>query len=67
MKRFSRQKKLQGGSSSPEMSHERVEVVGNDAASSAQSKRMGAGVEHGSTGLDGGLVRGRGCRTGLGV
>jgi hypothetical protein len=39
-------------------------VVGNDAALSAQSKC--AGFEHSSTGLEGGSVRGRGCRMGWG-
>jgi hypothetical protein len=42
-------------------------AVGNDVAASAQSKHMGVGVKHSSMGLDGGSVRGRGCRMGLGV
>jgi hypothetical protein len=38
-------------------------AVGNDAASSAQSKRWGTGAERSSTGLRGGSTRDRGCET----
>jgi hypothetical protein len=40
--------------------------AGIDAVSSAQSRRVGTGVEHGGTGFDGGSTRGRGCETGPG-
>jgi hypothetical protein len=40
--------------------------VGIDAVSSAQSKREGAGIEHGGTELDGGSTGGRGHKTGAG-
>lgn len=47
----------------PEMSRGMVPgAVGNDAASSAQSKRVGAGVEHGG-GLERGGMRGGGRKT----
>jgi hypothetical protein len=39
-------------------------VMGIDAASSAQSKRTGGGVERGGTGLRGGETRDGGCKTG---
>ena len=40
-----------------------VGPVGNDAASSAQSKRVGAGVKHGGTGLGGCETRDCGLET----
>lgn len=41
-------------------------AVGNDAASSAQSKRAGTGVELSGIRLEGGETRDGGCRTGPG-
>jgi hypothetical protein len=38
-------------------------AVGIDMASSAQSKCGGTGIKRGSTKLDGGSTRSRGCRT----
>jgi hypothetical protein len=40
-----------------------LRAVGNDAASSAQLKRVGAGVECGGTGLEGGETRDGGRKT----
>ena len=37
--------------------------AGIDAASSAQLRRVGAGVEHGGTGLKGGGAKDGGCET----
>jgi hypothetical protein len=41
-------------------------AVGNDATSSAQSKRAVTGVELGGIGLEGGETRDGGCKTGSG-
>jgi hypothetical protein len=43
-----------------------LDVIGIDAASSAQSKRAGAGVELGGIGLEGGETGDGGCKTGSG-
>ena len=48
----------------PEMSRGKVPgAVGNDAASSAQSKRVGTGIVHRVTGLRGGSTRDEGRKT----
>jgi hypothetical protein len=66
-RRLIRRRRVSNGLTQPvlrhEKSRERMGAVGNDTASSAQSKRGGARIEHSSVGLGGGSTIDGGRKT----